>query len=117
VQIEKVIEGIQTETRGTVAAMAEVSAQVEGGVALVDETTESLHQIRSGAGEALEKIRGVAFATREQSSAATEIAQQVEKITSMAENTSTEMVEMAQLAERMEQLAGDLNQLVGRFRC
>jgi methyl-accepting chemotaxis protein len=44
VQIEKVIEGIQTETRGTVAAMAEVSAQVEGGVALVDETTESLHQ-------------------------------------------------------------------------
>lgn len=117
VQIEKVIEGIQTQTQHTVSAMAEVSAQVEGGVALVDDTTESLQQIRSGAGDALDKIRGVALATREQSAAATEIARQVEKITSMAEGTSTEMASMAQLAERMEQLAGDLNQLVGRFRC
>jgi len=97
--------------------MAEVTAQVEGGVVLVDETSESLHQIRSGAGEALEKIRGVAFATREQRAAATEIAQQVERITSMAQDTTAEMASMAQLAERMEQLAGDLNQLVGRFRC
>jgi len=117
VQIEQVIEGIQTETKGTVDAMAEVTAQVEGGVVLVDETSESLHQIRSGAGEALEKIRGVAFATREQRAAATEIAQQVERITSMAQDTTAEMASMAQLAERMEQLAGDLNQLVGRFHC
>ncbi len=117
VQIEKVIEGIQNETRATVGAMAEVSSQVDGGVALVDDATDSLHRIRSTAGEALERIREVAYATGEQSSASTEIARQVQTITEMADGTSGSMHSVVVAAEQLQGLAAELDALVGRFRC
>ena len=117
VQIEKVIEGIQNETRATVGAMAEVSSQVDGGVALVGDATESLHRIRSTAGEALERIREVAYATGEQSSASTEIARQVQTITEMADGTSGSMHSVVVAAEQLQGLAAELDALVGRFRC
>jgi methyl-accepting chemotaxis protein len=117
VQIEKVIEGIQSETRSTVGAMAEVSAQVGGGVALVGDATDSLHRIRDSSGEALTRIREVAYATGEQSSASTEIARQVQLITEMADGTSASMRSVVASAEQMETLAGNLDRLVGRFRC
>jgi methyl-accepting chemotaxis protein len=117
VQIEKVIEGIQNETRATVGAMAEVSSQVDGGVALVGDATDSLHRIRSTAGEALERIREVAYATGEQSSASTEIARQVQTITEMADGTSGSMHSVVVAAEQLQGLAAELDALVGRFRC
>ncbi len=117
VQIEKVIEGIQNETRSTVGAMAEVSSQVDGGVALVGDATDSLHRIRSTAGEALERIREVAYATGEQSSASTEIARQVQTITEMADGTSGSMNSVVVAAEQLQGLAAELDALVGRFRC
>ena len=117
VQIEKVIEGIQNETRATVGAMAEVSSQVDGGVALVGDATDSLRRIRSTAGEALERIREVAYATGEQSSASTEIARQVQTITEMADGTSGSMHSVVVAAEQLQGLAAELDALVGRFRC
>lgn len=117
VQIEKVIEGIQSETRSTVGAMAEVSTQVGGGVALVGDATDSLRRIRESAGEALARIGEVAQATGEQSSASTEIARQVQTITEMAEETSASMRSAVASAEQMEALAANLDTLVARFRC
>ena len=97
--------------------MAEVSAQVGGGVALVGDATDSLHRIRDSSGEALARIREVAYATSEQSSASTEIARQVQTITEMADGTSASMRSVVASAEQMEALAADLDKLVGRFRC
>ena len=117
VQIEQVIAGIQSETLATVTAMSTVSDRVDNGVGMVIEATDSLREIRSGTEAALGRIREVAYATSEQSAAATEIARRVEEITRMAEDTSGAMRTVVASVEQLEGLAGTLNASIGRFRC
>ncbi|MDD3674238.1 MAG: methyl-accepting chemotaxis protein [Thauera propionica] len=116
VQIEQVIAGIQTETQGTVDAMSRVSTQVDSGVGLVMDASESLRTINQGTAETLGQIRSVAEATTEQSAASTAIAQEVEQIAQMVEGTSESMRSAVSAVEQLEQLSRDLHQMVARFR-
>ncbi len=67
-------------------------------------------------GQTLVRIGEVANSTREQSSASNDIAVQVEQIAQMVESTCTSMAAAAQTAERLDRLARELNNAVGRFR-
>ena len=116
VQIEDMIKGIQKDTGGAVDVMASVTAQVQSGVAQVHSAAESLREIREGAGLALERIRDVADATKEQSAASNSIAQQVEQIAQMVDGTSSAMRDAAKAVEDLERLSAGLNEVVGRFR-
>jgi methyl-accepting chemotaxis protein len=116
VQIEQMIQGIQGETSGAVEVMSQVASQVKEGVAMVQCAAGSLREIRGGTDVALGRIREVADATKEQSSASTAIAQQVEQIAMMVEGTSTSMRSAVTAVESLERLAVDLRELIGRFR-
>ena len=62
-------------------------------------------------------MREVAESTKEQSVASDSIAQKVEEIATMVEETTAAMHATAQTAEDLERISGELNALVTRFRC
>lgn len=117
VEIEQMIGGIQSDTVLVVDVMNSALPQVEAGVEAAEGAAASLRQIRDGAQSTLTRIREVAEATKEQSVASTSIAQRVEQISQMVEETSTTMQATAETAADLERFSGELNRLVGRFRC
>jgi len=117
VQIGDMVGAIQSETGAAVSAMDAVLPQVEHGVGLAHGAAASLRAIREGAASTLGRIRDVALATKEQSAASTAIAQQVENIAQMVEETSAAMASTADSAKAAERVADDLNGMVERFRC
>jgi methyl-accepting chemotaxis protein len=90
--------------------------EVELGVLLAGSASESLRSIEAGAGRTLVRIREVADATREQSVASTSIAQRVETIAQMVEETTVTIRGTAETATRLELIAQDLKAQIGRFK-
>lgn len=117
VEIEQMIAGIQTDTGDTVAVMTAALPQVAASVEAADGAAASLQQIKDGAQTTLTSITNVADATREQSIASNNIAQRVEQIAQMVEETTAAMQSTADTARQMEKIAGELSALVSRFRC
>ncbi len=116
VQIEQMILGIQGDTQGAVTVMSSVATQVKDGVGLVESAAESLREIRAGTDGALQRIRDVAEATKEQSAASTSIAQQVEHIAQKVEGTHVSMEAAVHAVEALEGLAAGLKGATDRFR-
>jgi len=114
-EIEQMISGIQGDTVGAVGAMNEALPEVEQGVQLASSATESLQAIESGAGRTLERIREVAAATQEQGSASTSIAQRVEQIAQMVEETTATIRSTADTAIQLEHIAQGLQAQIKRF--
>ena len=115
-EIEQMIVGIQGDTVGAVEAMNAALPEVEHGVHLAGSASESLRAIESGAGRTLERIGEVADATREQSAASTSIAQRVETIAQMVEETTATIRGTADTAGQLEQIAQGLKAQIGRFK-
>ena len=68
------------------------------------------------AGRTLGRVREVADATREQSAASISIAQRVETIAQMVEETSSTIRGTAETANQLERIAQGLKAQIGRFR-
>ncbi len=115
-EIEQMIAGIQGDTEGAVGAMNEALPEVEQGVQLAQSAAESLQAIENGAGRTLERVREVAAATQEQGSASTSIAQRVEQIAQMVEETTATVRSTADNAVQLERIAQGLQAQIARFR-
>lgn len=116
IEIEQMIVGIQKDTIGAVSAMNSALPEVVHGVELAGSASDSLRAIEAGAGRTLGRVREVADATREQSAASTSIAQRVETIAQMVEETSTTIRGTAETANQLELIAQGLKAQIGRFR-
>jgi len=117
IEIEQMIAGIQTDTVEVVDVMNAALPQVNAGVQAAEGAAETLRQIKDGAQLTLDRIREVADSTKEQSIASDSIAQKVEEIASMVEETTAAMKSNAETATAMERIASELTLLVSRFRC
>ena len=117
VEIEQMISGIQSDTVQVVGVMDAALPQVASGVQAAEDAAESLRRIKDGAQTTMSRIREVADSTKEQSLASNSIAQKVEEIASMVEETTAAMKATAETAVDMERIAGELSLLVHRFRC
>ena len=115
-EIEQMIAGVQADTGGAVAAMNRVLPEVDAGVTLANSASESLGAIEAGANGTLSRVREVADATREQAAASTSIARHVDEIANMVEETTASIRETARTASRLEGIAQNLKQQIGRFR-
>ncbi len=115
-EIEEMIHGIQGDTVGAVEAMNAALPEVEHGVDLAGSASASLRAIESGASRTLERVGEVADATREQSSASTSIAQRVETIAQMVEETTATIRGTAETAGQLEKTALGLKNQVERFK-
>ncbi len=117
VEIEQMIAGIQSDTVDVVGVMDAALPQVTAGVEAAEGAAEALRRIKGGAQTTLDRVREVAESTKEQSMASDSIAQRVEEIASMVEETTAAMKSDAATASDLERIAGELTQLVSRFRC
>ncbi|MDD2915885.1 MAG: methyl-accepting chemotaxis protein [Gallionella sp.] len=114
-EITTMIQTIQEETRQAVSTMQICREQVERGVDLATRAGHSLGQINDGADHTLRMVSEIVHATREQITTGTEIAGNIERIASMAEQNNTQVSQASRAARTLEQLAGDLQKAVSKF--
>jgi methyl-accepting chemotaxis protein len=117
VEIETMIAGIQAFTVEVVWAMDATLPRVTAGVEAATSAAGSLRQIEEGARTTLDRICEVADATKEQSLVSDNIAQRVEEIACMLEETTAAMASNSETATEMESIAEGMMSMVNRFRC
>lgn len=115
-RIASTVQSVQVDTDGVVVTMQEAVPQVQASMQQVKQLTEVLVEIRQEADASVAKARDVAEATREQSTAANELAAGVERIASMAEEVSATMGSNAGAAKEMQDMARELKGAVSQFQ-
>ncbi|PQJ97075.1 methyl-accepting chemotaxis protein [Chromatium okenii] len=115
-EIEQMILGIQHDTGVAVEAMNRALPELEIGVTLANSASESLRAIEENTDQTLARIHAVADTTHEQAGASTAIAQHIDKIERMVSDTTSTIQMAAATAQRLETMALNLKQQIGRFR-
>ena len=115
-EISEMVKSIQQGTAGAVAGMEQGVERVNAGVARAEKAGEAMARIRQAAEQVQATVAEISHALREQSSASTEIAQQVEMIARMAEENGLAVASNHQTAASLGTLADTLLGNVGRFR-
>ena len=115
-EISEMVKSIQQGTAGAVEGMERSVERVNAGVARAEKAGEAMARIRQAAEQVQATVAEISHALREQSSASTEIAQQVEMIARMAEENGLAVASNHQTAASLGTLADTLLGNVGRFR-
>ncbi|MFA9438896.1 methyl-accepting chemotaxis protein [Uliginosibacterium sp. sgz301328] len=115
-EIGGMVAAIQSGTNRAVSAMQDGVTRVREGVQLTNQAGESMMRIRDESGRVVQSVSDISLALREQTSASTEIARNVEHIARMADENNAAVAETAQTANRLESLAHQLTTEVARFR-
>ncbi|HRP95811.1 MAG TPA: methyl-accepting chemotaxis protein [Rhodocyclaceae bacterium] len=115
-EITRMVEQIQRSTEEAVASMSAGVAQVDSGVALATAAEQAIQRIYDGALTTSDAVTGISNAIREQSVAASSVAQGVEQIAQMSERNNTDARESAQASGTLQQVAAELKKIVDRFR-
>lgn len=115
-QISSMIGAIQSDTSSAVDGMRAVTPQVNLGVEMASQAAATLREINAGASVTLSKVRAVAGATAEQSKASSSVAQNVERIAQMVEESAASVHAANSNVRMLENLAAELRDSVTRFR-
>ncbi|WP_174873069.1 methyl-accepting chemotaxis protein [Vogesella oryzae] len=116
IEISRIVNAISSETGEAVSNVKKSSELVAVSVGIAEEANQAMQQVRDKSNELVLGIGDIAASTREQSSAASEIAQNVERISSMAQNNSHIASEVRSEVEQLRELSANLERLVGNFR-
>jgi len=115
-EIKTTIDSIQAKTSSAAQTMTGVNQQVARGVQVIGDLVAPLEQLNASAGRALSNLVELSDATREQSQASNQIAQNVEKIVDMAEDNNSAVKQSAQASEELSRLALGLLGMVRNFK-
>jgi methyl-accepting chemotaxis protein len=115
-QITTMIDGIQNDTSSVVASMQTVMPLVAQGVEMAGNAASALREINLDAKSTQERIREVAYATAEQSQASTSVAQNVERIAHMVEESASSVRAANADVQTLKDLAGRLRSTVAHFQ-
>lgn len=115
-EISETIQAMHASASNAVASMAAVVAQVGVGVDKAHQANASIRQIGDGSRGSVLMVGEIAGAIREQGTATTSIAQQVERIAQMAEESSAAAANSADAARTLDRLATEMQQIVGQYR-
>ena len=115
-EISSMISKIQNGTQRAVHEMEAGVQRVGDGVDLAHRAGDSVTDIRNSAERATQAVDDISLALKEQSVAARDIAQKVERIAQGSEENSAAVAQTASSANRLEHLAQELNILASRFR-
>lgn len=116
VEIETIINAIHAGTESAIESMRRAGQMVDQGTRQFWSVGETVQQISTGTHEAADIATEISHALREQSAAANNIGQEVEKVSVLSEETSRAADEARQSAQRMATLAGGLRDALARFR-
>jgi methyl-accepting chemotaxis protein len=116
-QIQQMIEHVQTQARQAAGEMDVARSHVESGVAEVESLREPLCRLDEGAMQSLANLRELSEVARHQSSASSDIAQRVEEINRSSAANSSAVGLGREAADELERLAQGLLNTIERFRC
>jgi len=109
---DQISSGISSALNGMKAGVESVNA----GLLKAEKAGNSIDQINAGAQKVVTSVNDISSALKEQSIVSADIAQNVEKIASMAEANHAAVDETAKTAQHVEKLAGGLYDVVARFK-
>ena len=115
-EITDMVSKIQIGTRNAVNSMQAGVEQVSKGVELANQAGDSINRIRDGALRVTVVVNGISDSIAEQSIASNEIAQQLETIAQMSEESAVAVRHTADAARHLQSLSASLHQAVAQFR-
>jgi methyl-accepting chemotaxis protein len=114
--IDAMISAVQCETQEIVVSMNNMLPQVERGTHSAHQASLSLEKISGASDQILQNSRDSLVAIKEQNEASTVIAQRVERLAQMIEETSVAMKNTSENAEKTGQSALVLRGMVESFK-
>jgi methyl-accepting chemotaxis protein len=115
-EIKTMIDKIQSQTDQAVGSMDDASQRVGAGVQKIEEMQKPLDELHDSSARALESLNELAHGTREQTATSAEIGRNIEHIAQMGEQNASAASNSQGLASGLAGMAGELQQLVARFR-
>jgi len=115
-EIGEMVAKIQNGTRSAVSSMQDGVRQVSNGVELANQAGDSINRIRDGALRVTVVVNGISDSISEQSMASNEIAQKLEVIAQMSEESALAVRHTADAARQMQELSTSLRQMVAQFK-
>jgi methyl-accepting chemotaxis protein len=115
-EVAQSINAIQDETKLAVERMSKGTDQVASGVERASEAGESLKKIVDSSKNAAEMIQSIAAAAEEQSTASTQVANNIERISSFTRQSSEGASQAAQASGQLSDKAEQLQRLVKQFK-
>ncbi|MYM36766.1 methyl-accepting chemotaxis protein [Duganella sp. FT50W] len=115
-QIGALVRTIQTDTHDAVAAMEKSTRGVVEGARLSDAAGAALHDISQVSNHLAELISDISQATGQQATSATGVAQNIQHILTVTQQTQDGTQQTAQSIHKLSVLAQELKNSVARFR-
>jgi methyl-accepting chemotaxis protein len=115
-EITDMVAKIQSGTRNAVTSMQAGVSQVSSGVELANQAGDSINRIRDGALRVTDVVNGISDSISEQSMAGNEIAQKLETIAQMSEESAVAVRHTANAARQLQSLSVSLHEAVAQFK-
>jgi methyl-accepting chemotaxis protein len=115
-EIGEVIQRMRQDVEGSVAAMGEANAQAHASLVLVGQSEEAITRIDTGSRKVAENVMAISGALQEQDAAIRQVAVSIEQIAQRTELNSEAVEANNATAHRLDTLARNLRDAVGRFK-
>lgn len=115
-EIERIISTIQLATQESVQEMQQSGDYASRSQTMASEAEQALNLIAERVGEINDMNLVIASAAEEQAQVAREIDRNLVTISGISEQSATGVNQTSAASDELAQLAGQMNQLVGRFR-
>ncbi|MFW1678046.1 methyl-accepting chemotaxis protein [Pontibacter sp. JAM-7] len=115
-EINSIIQELQTDARDAVQVMQAAHNSAEEGVSKVQNTADALGKIASEVRSINDMNHTVAASVKEQSEMATSVEHSVLEIANATQHTSSRAGKLNQVAHELNTLAGQLENMVRKFR-
>jgi len=116
IEISRIVTTIGAETRDAVNDVSASRERVDHSVHVAQEANGAMRTVSQCSQDLMRSIADIAASTREQSTASSEIAQNVERISNMAQSNGQVVHEVTSAVARLRELSANLENLVGHFR-
>ncbi len=115
-EIETTILAVQAGANEAVSHMQETVQRVEASVDAAREAGGAIEGIRGSSAEVVARVADITSSIREQSVASNSMAQVVERVAQMSEENSAAATQAAQSSALLQQLAGEMQTAIKRYR-
>ena len=115
-EIADMVTKIQQGTKSAVSSMQNGVSQVGHGVELASQAGDSINRIRDSAQRVTQVVNGISDSIAEQSAASNQIAQNLEHIAQMSEDSALRVRHTTDAARQLQSLSNKLHEAVARFR-
>ncbi|QNM96956.1 methyl-accepting chemotaxis protein [Chitinimonas koreensis] len=116
VEIGQMIGAMRAQSQQALGHMGSTHAAVRGGAEMATGASQQIRGIRQQMQEVVARIQEIAHSANEQSTATTEMAKAAERISVMAQDGNLSLREARAVIEDLNGLAGELRQMIGRFK-